>query len=161
MKRVLVIGCPGSGKSTFARKLQQKTKLPLYYLDMLWHKSDKTNVTREEFDESLAEILNRDEWIIDGNYSRTMDARLQKCDTVFLFDLPTEVCISGVEARIGTKREDMPWVEQEFDPEFKQFILDFKTERLPRLYELLNANPDKKIHIFKSRISADEFIANA
>ncbi len=126
MKKAIILGCPGSGKSTFARKLRDATGLPLFYLDMLWHKPDQTNVTREEFDRGLQDILVLDEWIIDGNYTRTIEERLKYCDTVFLFDLPVEVCVDGVRSRVGTQREDLPWVEEELDPEFHHFILDFK-----------------------------------
>lgn len=86
MKKILVIGCPGAGKSTFARKLAAKTHLPLYYLDMIWHRADKTNIGRGEFYQRLDEILETDEWIIDGNYLHTMARRLKDCDTVFFFD---------------------------------------------------------------------------
>ena len=95
MKKVIVIGCPGSGKTTFAEKLQNFTGLPLYYLDAIWHKPDKTHIPREEFDERITEIFKTSEWIIDGNYGRTIEMRMKECDTVFLFDLPTEVCIQG------------------------------------------------------------------
>ena len=57
MKKVIVIGCCGAGKSTFARKLRDLTGLPLHYLDMIWHKPDRTNVSREEFDAALQNIL--------------------------------------------------------------------------------------------------------
>ena len=100
MKKIMVIGSPGAGKSTCARKLQRKTHLPLYYLDMLWHRADKTNVSREEFDARLGEILQKDAWIIDGNYQRTLEMRLQACDTVFLLDFPLEICLAGVKSRI-------------------------------------------------------------
>ena len=158
MKRIIVIGCPGSGKSTFSRALRDKTGIPLYYLDMLWHKPDKTNITPEEFDQKLKSILNTEEWIIDGNFNRTLEMRMIACDTVFLLDLPTEVCLSGVESRIGIKREEMPWIEEEFDPEFKQFILDFPKNKLPHIYELLNIYKDKKIVIFKSREEMNDFM---
>ena len=65
MLKVIVIGCPGAGKSTFARKLRDVTGLPLYYLDMLWHKPDQTNISREEFDIRLYEMVKTDRWIID------------------------------------------------------------------------------------------------
>lgn len=68
MLKAIVIGSPGAGKSTFARKLRDATNLPLHYLDMLWHKPDQTNISTEEFEIRLAEILKRDKWIIDGNY---------------------------------------------------------------------------------------------
>ena len=71
MKKILVIGCPGAGKSTFARRLSAKTRLPLHYLDMIWHRPDKTNVGREAFVEEVNKIIKGDEWIIDGTYLHT------------------------------------------------------------------------------------------
>lgn len=158
MDKIIVIGCPGAGKSTFSRALRDKTRLPLYYLDMLWHKPDKTNVTREEFDSALVEIMKNDKWIIDGNYNRTLEMRMQKCDTVFLLDFPTEICLSGVESRIGKKREEMPWVEEEFDPEFKKWIIDFKTEKLPYIYDLFEKYNYKNIVIFNTREELNDYI---
>ena len=110
MKKVIVIGSPGAGKSCFARRLRDKTGLPLYYLDQIWHLPDKTHVSREEFDARLAQLLRRDAWIIDGEYSRTLEPRLRACDTVFLLDYPLELCLAGAASRVGVKREDLPWV---------------------------------------------------
>lgn len=103
MLKILVIGSPGAGKSTFARKLRNVTGLPLYYLDMLWHNPNRTNISREEFDARLSEIVKMEEWIIDGNYQRTLEMRLRECDTVFLLDYPLEICLLGAESRIGKK----------------------------------------------------------
>ena len=158
MKKVIVIGSPGAGKSTFSRKLRDKTGLPLFYLDMIWHKPDKTNITREEFHEKLEEIMEKDAWIIDGNYQRTLEIRLQTCDTVFFLDYPVEVCLEGASSRIGTEREDLPWVETEFDEEFRQWILDFPKDQIPVIYELLKKyETEKEIIVFKSRDEAEKF----
>lgn len=151
MEKVIVIGCPGAGKSTFARRLQKKTGLPLYYLDMIWHKPDKTNLSREAFDETLQTILAKDRWIIDGNYGRTLEMRIQACDTVFLLDLPVETCLAGAKSRIGTKREDMPWVEETLDPEFAAWIRGFHENELPHVYDLIQKYSHKNIVIFRSR----------
>lgn len=159
MEKVIVIGCPGSGKSTFARKLRDITGLPLYYLDQIWHKPDKTNVTVEEFDNFLTKILQKDRWIIDGNYNRTIEMRLKECDTVFLLDLPIDVCISGAESRIGKKREDMPWIEDEFDEEFRQWILNFPKDSLPTIFSLLEKYRNEKfIYIFKTREEINTYL---
>lgn len=161
MQKVIIIGSSGAGKSTFARKLRNVTGLPLYYLDMLWHKTDRTTVSREEFDLRLGELLKQDRWIIDGNYQRTLEIRLRACDTVFLLDIPLEICLFSVEARIGQRREDMPWVETEFDAEFRQWILDFPENRLPEIYALLEKyQNEKNIVIFKSRAAADQYLEN-
>ena len=121
-----MIGSPGAGKSTFARQLRDKTGLPLYYLDMIWHLPDRTTITKEEFDQKLMDILNTDSWIIDGNYGRTIE---------------------------------MPWVEEELDEEFRQWIVDFPKEKLPQIYELLERYVDgKEIHIFHSREEANKYL---
>ena len=159
MKRAIVIGSPGAGKSTFARKLKEKTGIPLYYLDRIFHKPDRTTVTREEFDQKLQAILQTDRWIIDGNYQRTLPLRFEACTDVFLLDLPLKECLEGAAARVGTVREDMPWIEQEFDPEFRQYILDFPKDQLPGIYELIGQYQDRRrIRIFHSREEADNWI---
>lgn len=159
MKRVMVIGCPGAGKSTFSRKLQEKTGLPLYYLDMIWHRPDRTNVSREEFDERLGEITRRDQWILDGNYLRTMKVRLEASDTVFLLDYPLEVCLEGAVSRIGKRREDLPWVETELDPEFRQWILDFQKDQMPEIRRLLEQyGVGREVNVFCSREEGEMYL---
>ena len=161
MKRVIVIGCPGSGKTTFSEKLNKCTGLPLYYLDAIWHKPDKTHISRDEFDERIRDIFNTSEWIIDGNYNRTIEIRLQQCDTVFLFDLPTDVCLQGAKERLGKGRYDLPWIEKELDPEFEGFIKEFAEKSLPKIYNLIEKyKAEKDIVIFKTRDEADDYLNN-
>ena len=158
MKKIIIIGCPGAGKTTFAEKLSIKTGLPLYYLDAIWHRADRTHISREEYDARLAEILPLDSGIIDGNYSRTMEIRLAACDTVFLFDLPVSDCLGGAISRLGKERYDMPWIDTELDLQLKQEIEQFPTKNLPKIYELLEKYNDKRFVMFKSREEADAFL---
>lgn len=159
MQKIIIIGCPGSGKTTFAEKLHTVTGLPLYYLDAIWHKPDKTHISREEFDERISEIFKTPEWIIDGNYNRTIEIRLQQSDTVFLFDLPTEVCLQGAVERLGKGRYDLPWIETELNSEFEGFIKEFSKVSLPKIYEMIDKYKDaKNVIVFKSRDEADNYL---
>ena len=79
MKKIIIIGCPGAGKSYFAKKLHKITKIPLYHLDMIWHKPDKTHISREEFDKILENIFLKEFWIMDGDFSRTMEQNVMTC----------------------------------------------------------------------------------
>jgi adenylate kinase family enzyme len=158
MKRVIVIGCPGSGKSTFARALHKKTGIPLYYLDMLYWNADKTTVKKDVFLERLGAILEKECWIIDGNFSSTMLMRIEAADTVFFLDYETEICLAGVRARRGTVRADMPWVETEEDEDFMEYIKGFSERERPEILRLLQMYPDKKIVVFKKREDASAFL---
>lgn len=157
MQKVIIIGCPGAWKSTFGRKLADVTGLPLHYLDMIWHRPDRTTVSREEFDKQLDSLLDGDRWIIDGNYIRTLPLRLFRCDTVFMFDLPLEVCLAGAEERLGKERVDMPWTDTVLDEEFRQWILDFPKMQLPLINLFLDSYNGTVVR-FKSRREADEYI---
>ena len=161
MKRIMIIGCPGSGKSTFARALAAKTGLPLYYLDMMYWNPDRTTKPKEEFRAALRETVALPEWIIDGNYGSTLEIRMEACDTVIFLDYPVEVCIAGVEERRGKPRPDMPWVEVEPDLEFIEFIKKYNEESRPKVIELLEKYKKKNIIIFKSRAEADEYLRRA
>lgn len=108
MKRIMVIGCPGSGKSTFSRELHRITGIPLFHLDMMNWNTDRTTVDKSVFRERLLNTIQKSEWIIDGNYGSTIELRLQACDTVIFLDYSLDICLNGVKERRGKTRTDMP-----------------------------------------------------
>lgn len=158
MNKVIVIGCPGSGKSTFSKALHELTDIPLYHLDLLKWNSDKTTVSKEVFLERLQNVLILDKWIVDGNYGSTIELRMKECDTVFFLDYPVEVCIDGIKKRQGKPRSDMSWIETEDDEEFLEFIRNYNTQSRPKVLELLEKYKEKNIVIFKSRKEAENYI---
>lgn len=159
MKRIIVIGCPGSGKSTLSRELHKKTALPLYHLDMMYWNEDKTTVEKPVFLERLSTVLEKDEWIIDGNYTSTMEMRMEKCDTVIFLDFPLDTCLKGIAERHGKPRSDMPWTEsEESDREFIEFIKNYNLQMRPRVIELVNKFSYKNVLIFNNRNDVNSFL---
>ena len=89
MKKIAVFGNAGGGKSTLARRLADLTGLPLYPLDMIQFRAGGGEVPREEYLKAHAELLRRDEWIIDG-FGCVASAweRFSEADTLVYIDLP-------------------------------------------------------------------------
>ena len=157
-KKILIIGCCGAGKSHFARELAQNTGLPLYHLDKICWRTDWTLMPREDFIPILEDIMKNDAWIIDGNYLSTMELRLSCADTVFYLDIPTDECLANIENRKGKPREDMPdGMTDRDDPEFIDFIKNFKRDTAPKVEELLSRFNGELI-IFKSRFDKDKYL---
>ena len=158
MKKVIVIGCPGSGKSTVSRALHNKTGIPLYHLDMMYWNADKTTVEKSVFLERLSDVLEKDKWIIDGNYGSTMELRMAECDTAIFLDYPLDVCLDGIKERRGKPRSDMPWIETEEDAEFIEFIKSYHEQQRPMVLALIKKYGNKNIIVFKSRDEAEKFL---
>ena len=159
--RILVIGCPGSGKSTFARELKRSTGLPLIHLDQLFWKPDGTTVSKEVFLQRLRAAMDQPHWIIDGNYASTLELRIHACDSVFFLDYPTELCLAGVMARRGQARSDLPWVEKRDeapDKELLDRIRNFPLEGRPQILSLMEQYSEKHWVVFRNRQEAEAFL---
>lgn len=164
MERIMIIGCGGSGKSTLARQLGEKTGLPVIHLDQIWWAPGSwQHLERPEFDEILKAETEKPRWIIDGNFNRTMETRLEKCDTVIYLDYSRWVCLLSWIKRVitnwGKARPDMaPGCAEWFDPEMALWIWNFNKQNRKRYHELLQAQTGKGIHIFKNRRQLKAFL---
>ena len=163
MKRIIVIGCSGSGKSTLARMLGEVTQIAVVHLDKLWWKPGWQTVSREEFDILHREAMEKPEWILDGNFSRTLPLRLKKCDTVVYLDFNRLTCIMGVLKRVltgrGKVRPDMgAGCPERFDWEFLKWVWNFNKTKRERYYRLLNEAEGIEKIVLKNRRMVKRFL---
>jgi adenylate kinase family enzyme len=167
MKRVLVIGSCGSGKSTFARRLGEKTGLKVIHLDRLYWKPNWVGTTDEaEWKAAVEKALAGDSWISDGNYSGTLAMRLEKCDTVFFLDMPRALCVYRILKRLalyrkGNRPDMADGCDEKFDWEFVKWTWNYPVRSKPKVEALLKRfENEKKIIHLKSRREVENFLAN-
>ena len=164
MERVLIIGCGGAGKSTLARALGEKTGLPVVHLDQIWWAPGNwQHREREEFDRLLKAEMEKPKWILDGNFNRTIEPRLKRCDTVVYLDMNRFICLKNWIGRVinnwGHARADMAeGCNEWFDPEMARWIWNFNKQNRKRYYELLSSLEGKQMYILKSRRQVNRFL---
>lgn len=144
MRRILIIGPGGAGKSTLARRIAERSGLPLIHLDALYWRPGWVETPRPEWQARVAELAAGDRWIMDGNFGGTLPQRLTACDTVLLLDPPPLRCAWRVLRRRwrhrGRARPDMhPECPEKLDAEFLWWILSYRRRKLPRVRRLLDA----------------------
>jgi adenylate kinase family enzyme len=155
MKRIMIIGCSGSGKSTFSRKLNKLTQIPLVHLDQKYWKSNWVEPSKEAWRKTISEVVKEDQWIMDGNFSGTWDLRIPRADTIIFLDQPTYVCLYRVLKRIisnyGKTRPDMPaGCPERFDLQFFHYVLIYNlTRRKSNLKKIENWKKEKQVFIFR------------
>lgn len=161
-KRIIIIGCPGSGKSTLSLILSTKLNLPVIHLDKLLWKPNWVQSSPREFDSKLLAELHKDKWIMDGIYRRTLDLRIKYANLVIFLDFDTEICINSyierVNNNLGIVRLDMTeGCIETYDEEFVIYIRDFNKTQRTDIYKTLNKSSIEKI-IFKNRNEVGKFI---
>lgn len=166
MKRVMIIGSPGTGKSVFARKLASRTGLPLVHLDYYYHDPTQEYYhghNKRAWQDKVESLTTQNTWIIDGKFASTMAERAQRADTIFYFDIPRRVAIRGVLKRrvtvSRTKRTDMPdsWREK-LDWLFLKYVWGFRKKYAASTEELLKSKHGKHVVVFKNRKQTEKYL---
>lgn len=168
MKKIIVAGVSaGVGKSTFASKLAKKLEIPVHHLDTYYWQSGWIERDTEEFRKDQQQLVKRETWIIEGNYSSSMGIRLAEADTFIYLELPLRVCIYRALKRwvvnYGKTRPDMAdGCVEKMDKEFIKFILttytDRKQEMRQRATDFLASGTNRKAIVLQTQKQIDSFL---
>lgn len=162
----MIIGCCGAGKSTFARRLHKVTNLPLHHLDQYYWKENWTETPKEEWEPIVAELANKEEWIIDGNYGGTFNPRIERADTIIYLKYNTLQCLYRVTKRIvkyhGKVRPDMPkGCRERFDLDFFHYVATYNLVRGKSIKKRLeDLKTEKEIIVLSSDNEVSKYFIN-
>jgi adenylate kinase family enzyme len=166
MRRVLVIGSGGAGKSTVAAQLGELLELEVNHLDKFYWRPGWVKPEPDEWTRQVTELIDRDSWIIDGNYSGTLELRLRRCDTIVFLDLPRVLCLWRIVKRFflyrNANRPDVgEGCPEKLDFEFVSWVMwDYPRRSRPKIIKLLREHAgEKEIHWLRSRNDVTRFLS--
>lgn len=164
MNKIAVIGCGGSGKSTFSRKLSEILNIPVYHLDRLNWKPGWVPTPKNEWNDLIGNLVSKKEWIIDGNYGSTLDIRFKNADTIIFLNMPTYLCIYRIVKRRfmyhGKSRPDMnEGCSERLNLNFIKWVWGYNKHQKPKiLNKLKELSTEKQITIFNNSSEVAKFI---
>jgi adenylate kinase family enzyme len=162
MRKIVVIGSGGSGKSTFARRLGASLELEVIHLDSIYWSAGWVEMPKPEWRKTVEELLKGNAWIMDGNYSGTLETRLEACDTVIFLDLSRVVCIWRLLKRAvlyrNERRPDMAaGCPERLNWEFIKWVWEYRTRSRPKIVKLLEAT-SKQVIWLRSPEEVERFL---
>jgi adenylate kinase family enzyme len=164
MKRILIIGSGGAGKSTLARRLGERTGIEVIHLDNLFWHPGWVRTEKAEWLEIVRQAIAKESWIMDGNFGSTLEMRVVAADTIIFLDMPRYICIYRILKRWimyrNTNRPDMtPGCDEKVDWEFFMWVWDYPKRSRPEKELVLNRYAGEK-HVVRLRSNREieEFI---
>jgi adenylate kinase family enzyme len=167
MRKVLVIGSGGAGKSVFANRLGKLLNIEVLHLDKFYWRPGWIETPKDEWLKTVEELLERDSWIMDGNYSGTLNLRLEACDTVIFLDMARQLCLWRVlkrafKYRDGSRPDMTEGCREQLNLEFLRWVWDYPSRTRPKVVEMLKSNSQgKKIIWLRSNSEVERFLLSA
>jgi adenylate kinase family enzyme len=161
MRRIVLIGCPASGKTTLGNHISKKYNIPTLHLDRIFWVEPK-GITQDVFLEQQNRFMDNNlSWISDGNFHRSTSfgPRVQNATSVIIFDLPkTIVYWRFLKRLISKRRSEMPEHRKETFQTIwglVKYIWKFNTDDIMRKIEELDVK--SKILVIDSLKFEKEF----
>lgn len=169
VKKIAVIGSPGSGKTTLTKKLGSMLKLPIYHLDHHFWEENWQGKDEERWGGIVKDLSSNSEWIIDGDYFNTIKMRMDSADMIVYLNFSKWLCLWRICKRLflsyGKTRSDMPaGCKEKLNWQFinfVKFVWDYHKIRKPIILDMLKSYRGiKTVYIFKNNEELDNFCHN-
>ncbi len=155
IKRVAVIGAPGSGKTTLSNILKDIYQLPVFNIDRIYQLPNWVMRDPKERDAMILEETKKEKWIMDGTFIDTLEERVKCADKIIFLDYSTITFLKGIFRRLiknyGKEKPDMPGCKEKFDISFILYVATYNKRRRKYIIEILNRYKQKDIYIFKNQ----------
>ena len=165
MRRVLVIGPCGAGKSSLSRRLGPILGLLVVHLDAHYWREGWAESPEEEWQVAVRPLVEAESWIIDGTFITTLPLRLEAADTVVFLDLQRRIYMWRILRRIvstyGRVRPDLaPGCPERLDLSFLRFAWRFERDYMPRIERALQEvkNPQLTVHRLRTPAEVERFV---
>lgn len=155
VKKISIIGGPGTGKSTLSKNLGKVLDLPVYHLDAIDHLENWKTRDSKERDEIILQKVNEAEWVMDGTYTGTLEKRVEKSDMIIFLNYSKLARLKGIFSRYfkfrGKERPEIPGCKEKLEKNFVKFTINWDKEKGKKVKEILKRHPDRNVIVFKNR----------
>ena len=164
VQRVVVLGPGGAGKSTLARELGARTGLPVFHLDRFYWRPGWDPMPDDEWAALQRDLFGGDAWIADGNYSRTLDTRLPRVDTIILMDVAPWRTVPRILWRTTRNRGHAIQADgcpERYDWEFVRWVATYRRRSRPRVMaKIQELAPAATLHVLRNPRAVRAFLAS-
>lgn len=165
-KRIIILGPGGSGKTTLAKFISKQTGIEAIHLDKEFWLPNWERRAEADWKEKISKIVDKDSWVMDGNYLDSLGLRLEKADLVIMLDINIRTCVQSIFFRTikahFIKRDDLAEgctdTFNSLRTDFVNWTKQFKTAYFPQLMDLCVKYPNVDLKLFRTRKSARNFI---
>ncbi len=164
MKRILILGPSGSGKSTLAEKIGRILKIPAIHLDRHYWNPNWQETPSDEWEEKVKDLIAKEQWVMDGNYTSTLVMRAKRADTMIFIDFPRRLSYLRIFLRLlrhrGESRSSVAeGCPEKIDLEFLEWIWYYPKTHRPRILRYLKSlDGTKEVFILRSQKQIERFV---
>lgn len=164
LHRILILGPSGSGKSTVGKRIGRILSIPAVHLDMHYWKPNWIETPKDDWPDKVKELIALETWVMDGNYTSTLQMRVDAADTIIFLDMTRRLSYFRVFVRYlrnrGRTRPDVTeGCPEKIDLEFIKWIWDYPRTRKPAILRFLeNLRESKNVYILHNQKEIEEFL---